>query len=64
MEKNQIECRQCQYYYITFDKNFPYGCRAFGFKSPVKPCLEVRKASGSECLEFQLKQLHSTHEGN
>jgi len=51
----EAECRYCQHYYITFDKNFPYGCRAFGFKSRIRPCIEVQQASGAECLQFNLK---------
>ena len=55
MDKLQVECRYCQYYYITFDGKFPYGCRAFGFKSRTKPCSEVKQASGADCLQFRPK---------
>ena len=45
-------CIRCQNYYITWDKDFPHGCKAMGFKSHKIPYTVVREASGSECLAF------------
>jgi len=47
------ECQRCKFYYVTWDPNFPYGCRAFGFKSKVAPYLEVYSASQTSCLKFE-----------
>ncbi len=47
------ECLKCKHYYVTWDPKFPYGCRAFGFKSRVAPCLEVYSASQRRCLKFE-----------
>ncbi|MBN2398029.1 MAG: uracil-DNA glycosylase [Deltaproteobacteria bacterium] len=50
-----INCTQCEHYYITWDKNFPHGCRALGFKSAQLPCTTVRISSNQECLFFKKK---------
>lgn len=48
-------CLMCRHYYVTWDKGFPYGCRAMGFKSKAAPCLVTKDASGLECLSFAAK---------
>lgn len=55
-EQARPECMRCRHYYVTWDPNFPYGCKAFGFKSRVTPCLEVYSASQRQCLKFEAKQ--------
>ncbi|MCD6306871.1 MAG: uracil-DNA glycosylase [Deltaproteobacteria bacterium] len=47
------DCQRCRHYYITWDRNFPYGCRAMAFKSRQMPCIAVRMTSGKECLSFE-----------
>ncbi len=49
-------CLQCAYYHITWDVNFPHGCRAIGFKSKRRPQLDVLQNSGSSCLAFEQRQ--------
>lgn len=49
------DCARCAHHYITHDAGFPYGCRALGFKSYRKPCLEVLETSGAPCLAFLAK---------
>jgi hypothetical protein len=41
------------HYFITYDQNFPYGCRAMNFKSRSVPCKEVESASGLPCQMHQ-----------
>ena len=55
MDIRDIDCRKCRHYYITWDKKFPYGCKAIGFKSAKSPSLEVYAASGQVCLQFEDK---------
>ena len=55
MDSNPINCRRCRYYYVTWDKKFPYGCKAMGFKTARLPSLDGIHASGSPCLHFQTK---------
>ncbi|MGI6085809.1 MAG: uracil-DNA glycosylase [Acetivibrionales bacterium] len=55
MEKD-VNCNKCQYYYITWDKNYPKGCRYFGFKGKTMPSQMVKEASGEVCKGFLLKK--------
>lgn len=57
---NKINCIKCQHYYITWDKGFPYGCKAMGFKAHVTPSIIVSEASGQPCLAFNAKQKEGT----
>jgi hypothetical protein len=52
---NRIDCRKCKFFYITWDKNFPYGCKALGFKSMTMPSIQAMKASGLPCQYFSPK---------
>jgi hypothetical protein len=45
-----IDCHKCKHYYVTWDKNFPHGCKAMGFKSKQLPSIDVRATSHEECL--------------
>jgi len=47
-----VNCRQCIYFKISWDKNRPYACKAFGFKTKTMPSVEVYNADGRECLKF------------
>jgi len=51
-----INCRDCTHYYITWDKNRPYGCRAMGFKCKKLPCWVVKESSGMACQTFKPKK--------
>ena len=55
MKQPKVNCYQCKFFYVTWNKTFPYGCRAMGFKSNKIPCNDVLQASGTECLEYQEK---------
>ncbi|WP_342515549.1 hypothetical protein [Sutcliffiella sp. FSL R7-0096] len=46
---------KCKHYYVTWDANFPKGCRAFGFKTNQVPSVAVLRSSGSPCLKFESK---------
>ena len=48
-------CRHCKYYFITWDRDRPYGCRAFGFKTKGVPWDVVKESSGKECMMFSPK---------
>jgi hypothetical protein len=48
-------CHSCKNFYITWEKDFPYGCRAMDFKSSRLPSLEVEEADRQECLAHELK---------
>ena len=49
-----IDCRKCLYYYLTWDKRAPHGCRAFGFKGRILPSRTVRQsAAGLDCMFYR-----------
>ena len=54
-ETPKINCLRCQYYRVTWDRNFPKGCSLFGFKSQKLPCDFVYEASGVRCDHFMEK---------
>jgi hypothetical protein len=55
MDSTDIDCKKCRHYYITWDRKFPYGCKAIQFKSVRLPSVEVFAASGIACLRFEEK---------
>jgi hypothetical protein len=57
-EKQEVEinCFSCSQFYITFDVDFPYGCRAVRFKSRLMPSKEMIISSGLECQFFAEKE--------
>jgi hypothetical protein len=52
---DNIDCFSCKHFYITWDRRFPYGCKALGFKSRSMPSAEVYNASSQECLRHEKK---------
>lgn len=52
---NQVNCRKCANFYITWDQRNPYGCKYFGFKTKMLPSVYVYKSSGEQCKAFRSK---------
>ncbi|MDD3148819.1 MAG: uracil-DNA glycosylase [Candidatus Riflebacteria bacterium] len=50
-----MNCRDCQYFYVTWEVSAPYGCKAHGFKSSQLPSMVVFSSSGEHCLLFRRK---------
>ncbi|APH03319.1 uracil-DNA glycosylase [Bacillus weihaiensis] len=57
MSNTVINCIKCKYFYVTWDKKFPNGCRAYGFKSASRPSIMVKKSSGLTCMKYENKQV-------
>lgn len=55
-EQARIDCMKCRHFYVTWDQNFPRGCRAFNFKGAAMPSAAVLASSGKPCMNFELKQ--------
>ncbi len=55
-EKRRIYCKDCMYYYITWDKKFPHGCKLWGIKSMHMPSVVVYRSKGSPCEYFKKKK--------
>ncbi len=53
---NENNCINCNHFYVTHKRNFPYGCKAFGMISKNTPYLEIRKVSGTDCALFSKKK--------
>jgi hypothetical protein len=51
-QETEINCFSCQNFYITYDPQFPYGCRMVGFKSRWIPSKEMYASSGMACQFF------------
>lgn len=52
-----VDCKKCEFFKITWDKNLPYACKAFGFKSKEPPSIVVFSSAGKECLKYSAKIL-------
>jgi len=63
LEKKRIDCRKCKHFHVTWDRVFPYGCNAMGFKSAVLPSIEVFRSSGMPCLKYEQKSKPRTRKG-
>ena len=48
----RIYCQKCKYYYVTWDNQFPNGCKLYGIKSKQLPSLIVYQSVGSPCDKF------------
>jgi hypothetical protein len=59
-----IDCRKCRHYYITWDKGFPYGCKAMKFKCAGLPAQEVFASSGFPCQFFVRKEEREARTGD
>ncbi len=49
VNKNFVKCHGCKNFYITYKKQRPYGCKAYGFISKNIPSMVVFKSSGIKC---------------
>lgn len=52
---NKIVCQKCLYYFVTWQKKQPHGCKAYNFKSKTIPSIIVKRSSGIDCCFFTLK---------
>ena len=57
MKEGRIDCFDCKHFFVTWDKNFPRGCRVLGFKCREIPSQVVHQASGIQCLKFEKKEI-------
>ena len=51
---NSNFCNNCQHFYITHKRNFPYGCTHGCYFKKI-PYLEVLSVSGTNCALFSKK---------
>ena len=56
LKTQHVNCYQCEYLFITHEKNKRYGCRKFGFKGPYFPSITVFSTTGTKCAYFKTKK--------
>ena len=49
------DCNSCAHFFITWNKRFPFGCRAMGFMSSNSPSKDVFEVEGRDCLAYRHK---------
>ncbi len=59
LSKDDPRCHECCFHYITHDADWPYGCRAFEFKSKRLPSVVVRESSHEACAAFEERPARS-----
>ncbi|WP_062447579.1 hypothetical protein [Thalassobacillus devorans] len=52
-----INCFRCEFFFTTWNTDFPRGCKAYGFKTREMPAEFVKKTTGTMCLQFREKQI-------
>ncbi|MDD3467204.1 MAG: uracil-DNA glycosylase [Campylobacterales bacterium] len=53
--QNKVNCYKCKYFFVTYEQQRPYGCKAHGFKSPQMPSVVVFQSSSMDCVLFTPK---------
>ncbi len=54
-----VDCNSCAHFFVTWNKNFPFGCRAMGFMSSNSPSKDVFEVEGRDCLAYKNKSSQS-----
>jgi hypothetical protein len=54
-QKSSQTCKDCVHFHITYDPNFPYGCKQMSFKSLRYPYCVVQEATGEACRMRSVK---------
>lgn len=54
-QETEVNCFSCTHFFITHEPDFPYGCRAVGFKSRPLPAHVMYVNSGMACQLFEKK---------
>ena len=60
-EGTLINCFFCEHFFITYERKYPYGCRAIGFKSARMPSVDVYSNSEMDCALFIRKERGHQH---
>lgn len=52
-----ITCFECQHFFVTWDKDAPRGCKAYGFKGVEIPSIAVLHTTGMACQLGRKKEV-------
>lgn len=58
MKDRAPDCLKCKHFYITWDNQFPRGCRVFSFKTPNWPSQDIYRNTGHHCPSFEASPKH------
>ena len=53
--RRKINCLHCRFFEVTWDQDYPRGCKIFGIKGKDLPSVAVRAATGRDCPSFKPK---------
>ena len=53
--RNPASCHGCRHFFVTHNRQRPWGCRKFGFTSMRVPAQEILATTGTECAYFHPK---------
>ena len=53
MEKNN--CNKCLHFYVTYKRDFPYGCRAFGMISKNYPYSDIHQGEFNKSFDNKIR---------
>jgi hypothetical protein len=51
-DHSRPQCVLCVHFYVTWDRTFPRGCRAFDIKAQTYPSVLVERESGAPCHAY------------
>ena len=54
-DRRHADCNSCAHFFITWNKKFPFGCRAMGFMTSNSPSKDVFEVEGRDCLAYKDK---------
>jgi len=52
----KVICSNCVFFFVTHDKNRPWGCKKFSFKSKTLPNQSILMSTGMECAYHTMKK--------
>lgn len=55
-QNTEVNCWECRFFSISWDKSRRYQCNKLGFKSSILPSIEVLNADGRPCLSHEPKE--------
>lgn len=57
LKSEDLTCKDCAHFFVTYDRYFPYGCRKMDFKSLRYPHFEVRETTGKPCQGWEARKV-------
>jgi len=57
------DCLKCAHFFVTWEPEFPRGCRVFGIKTRNMPSWDVRAAPGVNCPAFEARFIPDDRQG-